>query len=101
MKKEFLECGKICSAHGVHGALKVEPWCDSPKVLANQKRIFIEERGEYVLKNVKSASVSTRFVLMTIEGVDTREDAQAMKNTEERLPGSSLMWLPTGFLTCF
>lgn len=81
MKKEFLECGKICSAHGVHGAIKVEPWCDSPKVLASQKRIFIEERGEYVLRKVKSASVSTRFVLMTIEGIDTREDAQAMKNT--------------------
>ena len=81
MKKEFLECGKICSAHGVRGALKIDPWCDSPKVLAKQTRVFIEKDGRYAQRQVKSASVSTRFVLMTIDGIDTREDAQGMKNT--------------------
>ena len=81
MKKEFLECGKICSAHGVHGAIKIDPWCDSPKVLAKQKRVFLLEGEKYVEKRVISAGVSTKFVLMSIEGVDTREAAQAMKNT--------------------
>ena len=81
MKKEYLECGKVCSPHGVRGALKIEPWCDSPKVLASQKRIFLAEKdGSYKEVRVISASVSTRFVLMTIEGIDTREAAQAQKN---------------------
>lgn len=81
MKKEYLECGKVCSAHGVRGVLKIEPWCDEPKVLAKQKRIFFEEKGgEYVGKKVISASVSTKFVLMNIEGIDTREAAQGEKN---------------------
>ena len=81
MKKEFLECGKICSAHGVRGAVKVEPWCDSPKVLASQKRVFIFEGGIYRQLDVKSASVSAKLVLMTLSGIDTRESAQAYKNT--------------------
>lgn len=81
MKKEYLECGKVCSAHGVRGFIKVEPWCDSPKVLASQERVYFAERdGSYREARIASASVSGRFVLMSIEGIDTREDAQAEKN---------------------
>ncbi len=82
MKKEFLECGRVCSAHGVRGVMKIESWCDSPKVLASQKRVFLAEKdGTYKEVCVKSASVSCEFVLLSIDGVDSRESAQAMKNT--------------------
>ena len=80
MKKEFLECGRVCSAHGVRGILKVEPWCDSPKVLATQKRVFVAENGKYSERKIASASVSGSLVLLGLEGVCTREDAFAMKN---------------------
>ena len=81
MKKEYLECGRVCTAHGVRGFLKVEPWCDSPSVLAMQKRVFFAEKdGSYKETKVLSASVSTRFVLMLIEGISDREAAQALKN---------------------
>ncbi len=81
MKKEYLECGKVCSAHGVRGFIKVEPWCDSPRVLASQKRVFIAAKdGSYKEIAVKCASVSTKYVLMALEGIDTREAAQAEKN---------------------
>ena len=81
MKKQYLECGKVCSAHGVRGALKVEHWCDTPKVLANQKRVFfLGKDGEYLEKKVTAASVGARFVILTLEGIDSREAAQAEKN---------------------
>ena len=82
MKKEYLECGKVCSAHGVRGFLKIEPWCDSPKVLAMQKRVFfVEKDGSYREVRVLSASVSgARLVLMLLEGIESREAAQAEKN---------------------
>ena len=81
MKKEYLECGKICNAHGVRGLVKVEPWCDSPAVLAKQKRVFFEKRdGTYEEKRVISASVMGALVLMNIDGIASREDAVAMKN---------------------
>ncbi len=82
MKKEFLECGKICSAHGVRGVLKVESWCDTPKVLASRKRVFMKNNdGHYTEYRVISASASDRFVLMSLDGINTREAAQAYKNT--------------------
>jgi len=81
MKKEYIECGKVCSAHGVRGIMKIEPWCDSPRVLAEEKRVFVlTPDGRYLERGVISASVSGRFVLMAIEGVDSREAAQAEKN---------------------
>ncbi len=82
MKKEFLECGKILGAHGVRGIMKIESWCDSPKVLAAQKRVFLAEKdGTYKETKVESASVSSGLVLMGLEGSLDRETVQGMKNT--------------------
>ena len=81
MKKEFLECGKIRSPHGVRGILNVECWCDSTKVLTSQKRVFmLTKTGEYKAVNVISASSAADRVLMGLEGIDSREAAQAYKN---------------------
>lgn len=80
MKKEYIECGRICSAHGVKGEIKVEHWCDSAKVLASQKCVFIKKRdGSYSEMSIKHASAADRFVIMSLDGVDGREAAQALR----------------------
>ena len=82
MKKEYLECGIVRSPHGVRGILNVECWCDSPRVLAKQKRVFILGRdGSYKEVRVISASPAPDRVLMGLEGIDSREAAQGYKNT--------------------
>ena len=82
MKKEYLECGIVRSPHGVRGILNVECWCDSPRVLAKQKRVYILGRdGSYKEINVISASPAPDKVLMGLEGIDSREAAQGYKNT--------------------
>ena len=79
MKKEYLECAKVLTAHGVRGALKLEVYCDSVKVLTSQKRIFTLEGGEYKEHRVINASGMGEYALMSIEGIDTREAAQGAK----------------------
>lgn len=80
MKNKYLECGRIINIHGIRGALKVEPWCDSPSVAASLKRIYLlEKNGEYIEKSVKNASCAGRFVLMSLLGIDTPEDARLLK----------------------
>ena len=62
--------------------VKVDPWCDSPSVLAKQKRVFFADKGgAYSERRVISASVMAGTVLMNIEGIDSREAAIALKNT--------------------
>ena len=80
MKKIYLEAGKVCAAHGVRGLLKVESWCDTPKVLAAQKRVFLAVGGDkYEERRVVSASVMGGIVLMGIEGIASREEAFAYR----------------------
>ena len=82
MKKKYLECGKILGAHGVRGVMKVESWCDSPKILAAQKRVFLAEKdGSYKEATIESACVSGEIILMKLLGFDNREFVQGMKNT--------------------
>ncbi len=80
MKKEYIECGKIISAHGVRGLVKVESWCDTTKVLASRKRVFIYSNGEYNEHAVITSSASRESVIFDL-GFETREAAQAKKNT--------------------
>ena len=77
MKKQFLECGKITAAHGVRGLFKTEVWCDSPRVLAAQKRVFLADGDGYTERKVTSATASRDTVIMGIEGISTREEAVA------------------------
>ena len=80
MKKTYLEGGKICTSHGVKGLIKVEHFCDSPKVLSSAKKIYLKERdGSFTERKVNSASVAGQFVLMAIEGIDSREEAIAYR----------------------
>lgn len=81
MKKQFLECGRIVGAHGVKGLMKVESWCDSPKILAAQKRVFLAEKDGFKEASVVSAAVSGQLVLMGLDGYLNRETVQGMKNT--------------------
>ena len=80
MKKEYLECGKLVNTHGVRGAFKLEPWCDSPKVAASLSRIFLEQRdGSYKQMNVKTACPAANLVIMTLEGIDDLDTARLYK----------------------
>ncbi|MBQ8321331.1 MAG: 16S rRNA processing protein RimM [Clostridia bacterium] len=81
MKTEYLEGGRICTAHGVRGALKLEHFCDSARVLAGVKRVFLKNKdGSFSEKRVLSASASGQFVIMSLEGIGSREQAIALRS---------------------
>ena len=81
MKKEYLEGGAVRGAHGVRGVLKIEPWCDTPRVLATKKRVFLASKeGGYKEYKVLTASVNGPGVLMSLEGIDSREAAIALRD---------------------
>lgn len=77
MKKQYLECGKIVTTHGVLGEIKAQPWMDSPEELASLPRIYLAP-GEAPLR-VLAARVHKDMVLLRLEGVDTMDAAQALR----------------------
>ncbi len=77
MLKQFLECGKIVTLHGVAGELKVSSWCDTPQELAALPRLFLD--GGQTPIEIERARVHKKMVLLKIKGVDTPEQAAALR----------------------
>lgn len=76
--KNYLEIGKITGTRGLNGELKVQPWCDSPEVLAGLEKLYLDD-GETPL-NVNYAKVHKSMVIMSVVGVNTIEQADKLKN---------------------
>lgn len=75
--KQYLEIGKIVSVFGIKGEVKVQPWCDSPDFLCEFDVLYYKS-GTPV--NILKSRVAKNIVVMKIEGVDTVEDAQKLRN---------------------
>ncbi len=80
MKQPYLECGRIINTHGVRGTLKLESYCDSPKILAKLTRVFFKTANEsYTERRIRSASVGKGVVLANLEGIESLDDAVLYK----------------------
>ncbi len=75
MKLQFIEAGEIVTTHGVRGEVKVLPWLDSPEDLCDFDRCRIGG-AEYT---IESCRVQKTCNLVKLSGIDTMEDAQAMR----------------------
>lgn len=79
MKSQYLECGKLVNTHGVMGNVKAESWCDSPRVLASLKTLYLRERGDFLPLKVEKASVFRDFVIFSFENVQNMDAAEKLK----------------------
>ena len=75
MKLPFIEAGEIVSTHGVRGEMKLLPWTDGPDFLLDFNRVRI---GGTTYK-MESCRVQKTCNLIKLYGVDTMEDAQALR----------------------
>lgn len=78
MKKEFLEAGKIVSIHGIRGEVKIMPYCDSPELLCAFDRLFIGKNHKEII--IERSRVFKNIVIAKLEGIDTPEDAEKLRN---------------------
>ena len=78
MLKPYLEAGKITGTQGLRGEIRVDPWCDSAEALCRLKRLYFEE-GKQELK-VVSARTQKRMAILKLEGVDSIEQADLLRN---------------------
>ena len=75
MRKSFIDAGEIVTTHGVRGEVKVLPWLDAPEMLCEFERCRIDGK-EY---KIESCRVQKTCNLLKLQGIDTMEDAQAMR----------------------
>lgn len=78
MKKEYLEAGKIVTTHGIRGEVKIMPYTDTPELLAEFDRLFIGKNKDEL--SIEHSRVFKNMVIAKIEGVDTPEAAEKLRN---------------------
>lgn len=75
--ENMLECGKIINTHGIHGEIKIEPWCDKPLEFFSQIKTIYVGGSPMELLSVRAHKT---FVLACIAGVENPESAMLLKN---------------------
>jgi len=90
--KDIFEIGIVTGVHGVKGDIKVYPYSNDPENLSNQKYFLIN--GEK--RDVSSARLQGKFLVLHLRGIESRNEAEAMKNTVLSLPRKSAAPLAEG-----
>ena len=78
MKKQYLEAGKIVTTHGIKGEVKIMPYTDYPELLCEFDRLFLGKNHEEI--NVERSRVFKNMVIAKLEGYDTPEAAEKLRN---------------------
>ena len=89
MKQQYIETGVITGTHGVRGELRVQPWCDTPEDLTIHKQLYLDAAGAQSLKIV-NARAHKQMVILKVKGIDTVEQAEALRNKTLYLDRKSL-----------
>lgn len=78
MKKEYLEAGKIVTIHGIKGEVKIMPYTDYPELLCEFDRLFLGKTHTEI--NVERSRVQKNMVIAKLEGIETPEEAEKLRN---------------------
>ena len=87
-----IEIGKIVNTHGLKGHIKVEPWCDGIETFEYLSRVFVKNMS-YKIESVK---VQKNHFLLKLEGLNSVEEAEKLKNTVLYAQEDEMPPLPEG-----
>ncbi len=87
-----IEIGKIVNTHGLKGHIKVEPWCDGIETFEYLSRVFVKNMS-YKIESVK---VQKNLFLLKLEGLNSVEEAEKLKNTVLYAQEDEMPPLPEG-----
>ena len=77
MLKPYLELGQVVGTHGVHGEVRVQPWCDSPSFLCGFSTVYLGEEKRAI--PVLGAKPHKNLALLRLKGVDTVEQGDRLR----------------------
>ncbi len=94
----WIELGVIARPHGVSGELRVHVFNPESSLLQELAEVFLigDEDEEPALVEVLSARPGPKALLMRLEGVSSREDAESLRGYRLCVPRESLPELEEG-----
>ncbi len=90
----FVLLGRLQRVHGVHGEIAMRVLTDFPQRLRRGKKVFLgAEHRQYVISAIRTKEP---LLLLSFEGVGSREEAQLLTNLEVFSTVRELPALPEG-----
>ncbi len=81
MKERYLEAGQIVTPHGVRGEVRIRPWADSAEFLKGFTVFHIDGKPF----PVRSSFVHKDVLIAALEGVNSMEEAEALRGRVIRI----------------
>lgn len=78
--EQYLQVGVITSAHGIKGEVKVFPTTDDVNRFKKLKEVILEGKRENTVAKVEGVKFFKNMVILKLEGINTMNDAEKMKN---------------------
>ena len=97
-QREIIHIGRINAPHGIKGEVRVLPLTEEPDRFRDLKDCLLvspdeKTRSEVVIRSVREAD---RTLLVTFEGVDSREAAKLLNGSFLSVPRDQAIALPPG-----
>ena len=74
----FFLIGKIVGVHGVKGTLKVLSYAESPAIFQSADTILLKDAAREDIYPIKWARPHKRILLMSLKGINTRDQAESL-----------------------
>lgn len=88
----FLTIGRVVAPWGIKGAVKVEVTTDFPERFATGKTVYLNEQP----RQIEWSQRSRQMLIVKLAGIDTREQAEKLRQAELEIPAAEAMPLPAG-----
>lgn len=92
--KSHTQVGEIVSVHGIDGTVKVYPTTDFIERLAQRQELWIGVKSQPL--KVRHAQIHGKVILLQLEGVTNRDQAESLRGALLSVPTNTLPRLPEG-----
>ncbi|GHU76290.1 ribosome maturation factor RimM [Clostridia bacterium] len=89
---DFFKIGTITGTHGLNGRLRVYPTTDDITRFERLKSVYVGDK----VYSISGVSYNKAFVLLSLQGIDTIEAAEALKRAEIRIDRADALPLGEG-----
>lgn len=93
---ERVAIGRVVRPHGRHGEVVVEPWTDTPGRFPELRRAFLRRGGSDTEVTVAGCRAHQGRYLLKLEGVDSIDAAERLRDGQLTIDESELPALPEG-----
>lgn len=83
---KYLEIGTIINTHGIKGELKIMPTTDDIKRFELLDNVLININQNLKEFNVSAVRYFKQFILLKLDGIDSIDDAEQIKNHTIQIP---------------